>query len=127
MLQLVLFLAATRSSIFRNVSCLLTLSFSISISLSFFNPHPFESSLESLFRFALRALDRVQSENARPRVYVVVHGPALCIVSKFSPRVSIICDGGIISWRRDSILRPSERMQKSCILPQDHGVSAKMI
>ena len=30
--------------------------------------------------------------------------------------------GNVFSWRRDSILRPSERM--STILPQDHGVLA---
>ena len=33
-----------------------------------------------------------------------------------------ICSMYASSWRRDSILRPSERML--CILPQDHGVLA---
>ena len=48
---------------------------------------------------------------------MVVHGRAP--VSPFPIRS--ICKIAL-SWRRDSILRPSERM--SCILPQDHGVLA---
>ena len=86
-------------------------SFSI---LSLSNSHPSNRVL-----FALRASDRVHSENARPRVFVVVHGPALCVSSNSFDFFH--CS----SWRRDSILRPSERTPY--VLPQDHDVLAEVV
>ena len=116
-LQPGLFRAATRS--FENVSCLLTLaSFPISV-LSLSSIHILH--IESLFRFSPYEF-RIESIPKTPaRASLVVRGPAFCIASKFFLAFRSYCDGGI-SWRRVSILRPSERM--SCILPQDHGVLA---
>ena len=59
--------------------------------------------------------------SARPRVDVVVHGRALVSFPNLV-RVSILLRWRVLSWQRDSILRPSEKM--TCILPQDHGVLA---
>ena len=85
-----------------------------SIHIPFFES--FELSLFFVF-FDLRVFsDRLHSENARPRVYVVVHGPAfLCHFQFFNFSFRSYAMASFSSWQRDSILHPSERM--STILP----------
>ena len=63
--------------------------------------------IESLILQILRASDRVPSER-RPARLCGRSRACACFVSNF-PEVSIVCDGKF-SWRRDSILCPSERM-----------------
>ena len=95
-------------------------------SLSFFNSHP---SNHVSFSHILRAWDWVQFFPSAPsRASVVVHGRAFpdYVSNSFLQFVrknyfKLVCQ----SWRRDSILRPSERMLS--ILPQDHGVLACFI
>ena len=97
------------SSLRRLSLYLVSLSFSIHIlrieSLVPFMPY--ESQIESI-------------SSTRPRVYGRSWACACFVSNSFDFKIAS-------SWRRDSILRPSERMhrrKKLCILPQDHGVLA---
>ena len=89
-----------------------SLSFSIHILIS------------SLFFIHLTSFRSSPFRNARPRVYVVVHGRALVLFPNFTLRFDLNAMARS-SWRRVSILRPSERMLS--ILPQDHGVLASLV
>ena len=77
-------------------------------SLSPFNSHP-------LYRVSSSNLTSFRSSpfRAPAGASMVVHGRALVSSPNFSLYVSILCDGKFFSWRRDSILRPSERMNSS--------------
>ena len=133
-LQPVLFLAAAH---FLNASCLhfyvlpsrrlscFSLSIHILWTESFFSPYEFE--IESNWMFDFFRMSNFLSAPARASV--VVHGPAcLCWFISFAIQfvfVSINAMAILLSWRRGSILHPSERM--SSILPQDHGVLANIV
>ena len=104
--------------IFKNASCLLTFSFPISF-LSLSSIHILR--IESLF-LALRASDRVHFERPPARLCGRSRACACFVSNSSTLRFDLIAMGSFSSWRRDSILRPSERM--SYILPQDHGVLA---
>ena len=82
------------------------------------------SFVSSLFFIHLTSFRLSPFRNARLRVYVVVHGRALVLFPNFTLRFDLNAMARS-SWRRVSILRPSERMLS--ILPQDHGVLASLV
>ena len=111
-LQPVLFRAATSSS---GVSCLLTLdSFPITV-LSLSSIHI--PRIESLFRFHFKGFRSSPFQKRPPACQWSFTGLRSCVVSNFFLTLRFDLNATMASffssWRRDSILRPSERTYQS--------------
>ena len=113
-----------------NVSCLMRPPFDFFLSLSCFSLFLQSTSFESSLFFTLKnfgsSLFRERARSTR-RWSFILRARLSIFVSKFVSFFLRVYGRSLRlqSWRRGSILRPSERM--SCIPPQDHCVLAILL